>query len=170
MEVAKDWKGNRREKKETSSWRGESYSEGRQSFAYPLSPLAYCWRREKHWQSHIFLKRLNFIIKSKKKYTAYMTVLLKGYECTKILIANFLMGLKGVRMYRAEVALNREIAFPLFSTIKVWKRKHNRWNRIYRTHQGHCKRVRDPSKIPHVVTVTNTWCCVFRHGKIFQTW
>lgn len=65
------------------------------------------------------LKRLNFIIKSKKKRTIYMTILLKGYECTKILIANFLMGLKGVRMYRAEVALNREIAFPLFNTIKV---------------------------------------------------
>lgn len=79
-----------------------------------------------------------------------MTILLKGYECTKILIANFLMGLKGVRMYRAEVALNREIAFPLFNTIKVWKRKHNMWNRFYRTRQGHYKRVRDPSKIPSV--------------------
>lgn len=47
----------------------------------------------------------------------------KGYECTKILIANFLIGLKGVKMYRAGVALNREIAFPLFNTINVWKRK-----------------------------------------------
>ena len=45
----------------------------------------------------------------------------KGYECTKILIANFLIGLKGVKMYRAGVALNREIAFPLFNTIKVCK-------------------------------------------------
>lgn len=26
-------------------------------------------------------------------------------------------------MYRAGVALNREIAFPLFNTINVWKRK-----------------------------------------------
>jgi len=26
-------------------------------------------------------------------------------------------------MYRAEVALNRKIAFPLFNTIKVWKRE-----------------------------------------------
>lgn len=47
----------------------------------------------------------------------------KGYECTKILIAIFLRGLKGVKMYRAGVALNREIAFPLFNTINVWKRK-----------------------------------------------
>lgn len=47
----------------------------------------------------------------------------KGYRCTKILIANFLMGLKGLKMYKARVALKRKIAFPLFNTIKVYKRK-----------------------------------------------
>ena len=29
VEVARDWKGNRREKKEAQNHRGESYSEGR---------------------------------------------------------------------------------------------------------------------------------------------
>lgn len=123
VEVASDWKGNRREKKEASNQRGESYSEGRED-CFPAVPPCHRLtaeeenKRETLTVTHI-LKRLNFIIKTKKKRTIYMTILLKGYECTKILIANFLMGLKGVRMYRAEVALNREIAFPLFNTIKV---------------------------------------------------
>lgn len=47
----------------------------------------------------------------------------KGYECTKILIATFLRGLKGVKMYKADVALNLKIAFPLFNTMKVCKTK-----------------------------------------------
>lgn len=47
----------------------------------------------------------------------------KGYECTKILIAIFLMGLKGVKIYKADVALKRKIAFPLFNTMKVCKKE-----------------------------------------------
>ena len=73
-------------------------------------------------QPHTFLKnsQLNKLVKEQNHISDY---LIKGYECTKILIANFLIGLKGVKMYRAGVALNREIAFPLFNTINVWKRK-----------------------------------------------
>jgi len=47
-------------------------------------------------------------------------------ECTKILIAIFLTGFSGVKIYKAEVALNRKIAFPLFNTRKVWKRKYEK--------------------------------------------
>ena len=47
---------------------------------------------------------------------------LKGYECTKTLIATLLRGLKGFKMYKAGVALKRKIAFPRFNTMKVWKR------------------------------------------------
>lgn len=47
---------------------------------------------------------------------------LKGYECTKTLIATLLRGLKGLKMYKAGVALKRKIAFPRFNTMKVWKR------------------------------------------------
>lgn len=59
-------------KKEASRWRGESYSEGRLEFAYSLSPLATGLllkkkkERETLTVTHI-LKKLNFIIKSKKK-------------------------------------------------------------------------------------------------------
>lgn len=55
--------------------------------------------------------------------TLKSTLRKKGYECTKILIAIFLMGLKGVKMYKADVALNRKIAFPLFNTMKVCKKE-----------------------------------------------
>lgn len=57
MEVARNWKGNRREKKEASSWRGESYSEGRQSFAYPLSPPCLLLKKKETLTvTHIFEK------------------------------------------------------------------------------------------------------------------
>lgn len=55
--------------------------------------------------------------------TLKSTWIIKGYECTKILMAIFLMGLKGVKMYKADVALNLKIAFPLFNTMKVWKKE-----------------------------------------------
>lgn len=32
------------------------------------------------------------------------------------------MGLNGLNKYKAGVALNRKILFPLFNTIKVWKK------------------------------------------------
>lgn len=56
----------------------------------------------------------------------------KGYECTKILIDILLRGLKGDSMYSAGVALKRKIAFPLFNTIKVCRRKEESgWHHIF---------------------------------------
>lgn len=43
----------------------------------------------------------------------------KGYECIKILIAILLIRLKGLKMYKAGVALNLKRVFPLFNTTKV---------------------------------------------------
>lgn len=43
----------------------------------------------------------------------------KGYECIKILIAILLIRLKGLKMYKAGVALNLNRVFPLFNTTKV---------------------------------------------------
>lgn len=43
----------------------------------------------------------------------------KGYECIKILIAILLIRLKGLKIYKAGVALNLKRVFPLFNTTKV---------------------------------------------------
>lgn len=48
-----------------------------------------------------------------------MNIMTKGYECTKIMIANLLRGLKGLRRYKAGAALKRTMFFPLFNTINV---------------------------------------------------
>lgn len=45
--------------------------------------------------------------------------LIEGYECTRTLIAILRRGLKGLKMYKAGVALKRKIAFPRFNTMKV---------------------------------------------------
>lgn len=47
------------------------------------------------------------------------TITSKGYECTRIFTAALRTGWKGLRMYKALVALNRKMVFPLFSTMKV---------------------------------------------------
>lgn len=59
----------------------------------------------------------------------------KGYEWTKILIATLLITLKGDKRYKADVALNLKIVFPLFNTINVFKKKEGRGekNRKLRT-------------------------------------
>lgn len=49
----------------------------------------------------------------------FLNQTMKGYECTKILTAILLMGLKGLKMYKAGVALKRKIAFLRFNTMKV---------------------------------------------------
>ena len=74
----------------------------------------------------ILLKKEWHFVKSQTLEATFRQFTWKGYECTKILIAIFLTGFSGVKMYRAEVALNRKIAFPLFNTINVWKRKQER--------------------------------------------
>lgn len=49
---------------------------------------------------------------------------LKGYECTRIQIDILLSRLKGLRRYKAGVALKRWRKFPLFTTMKVcWRVK-----------------------------------------------
>lgn len=67
------------------------------------------------------MKALNLNLKLIHKET------LKGYECTKTLIATLLSGLKGFKMYKAGVALKRKIAFPRFNTMKVWNRDRAEW-------------------------------------------
>ena len=52
-----------------------------------------------------------------------INILMKGYECTKILIDILLRRLKGLRRYKAGVALKRKMKFPLFNTMKVWQKK-----------------------------------------------
>lgn len=66
-----------------------------------------------------------FLLKRKTKQiiTYYNTHFRKGYECIKILIAIFLNGLKGLKIYMEGLALNLKIVFPLFNTIKVCRKK-----------------------------------------------
>lgn len=48
---------------------------------------------------------------------------MKGYECIKILIAIRLSRLKGLKMYKEDVALKRKIVFCLFRTMNVCREK-----------------------------------------------
>lgn len=47
----------------------------------------------------------------------------KGYECTRIFTAALRTGWKGLRTYKALVALNRKMVLPLFSTMKVCRQR-----------------------------------------------
>lgn len=47
---------------------------------------------------------------------------MKGYECTKILIAVLRIGWKGLRIHKARVAVNLKIVFCLFSTMNTLKK------------------------------------------------
>ena len=91
--------------------------------------------------------QLNKLVKEQNHISDYLK---KGYECTKILIAIFLIGFSGVKIYKAEVALNRKIAFPLFNTINVWKRK-----------QTHKTEVRNA--ILKQNNLRKKWCNFFRN-------
>lgn len=67
----------------------------------------------------------NLVVKNQKHAPVTMPLLhslrihRKGYECIKILIAILRIRLKGLKMYKAGVALNLKRVFPLFNTTKV---------------------------------------------------
>jgi len=63
-------------------------------------------RRESH-------KCAPYILKLKQNST-------KGYEWMRILIAAFLIGLKGPSIHKAGVAVNRKIVLLLLITMKVY--------------------------------------------------
>lgn len=48
-----------------------------------------------------------------------INIVMKGYECTKILIDILLRRLKGLSRYKAGAALKRKMTFLLFNTTKV---------------------------------------------------
>lgn len=62
-------------------------------------------------------------LKKRSLNAYYILILMKGYECTKILIDILLRRLKGLKRYKAGVALKRKMTFPLFNTMKVWEKE-----------------------------------------------